>query len=188
MSDKEMINALRKENAELRSSINAFQSEFADLHERSIKKFYLAKFDDDLNKLWYKEFGGDKAYVLDAVYILDDGGILVYGFITDTVTFLRYAYIMHLDSEGNLVTTSSILPKDSNFIICNPGHDYFELNNPDGIEATLSIFDQLGRKLLESSIHPDFNQIPTMQLPSGIYTYVLSYNQTLLKSGQWVKI
>ncbi|HEY3386284.1 MAG TPA: hypothetical protein VGK46_07235, partial [Saprospiraceae bacterium] len=72
---------------------------------KSIKKFYLAKYDTDMTLQWYKEYGGDRAYWMAGVHLLDDGSSLAYGFVTDLIDEYRYAYILHVDENGDIISS-----------------------------------------------------------------------------------
>lgn len=153
-----------------------------------IKKFYMAKYDSDMNRLWYKEYGGDRGYTMFGVKLLDDGSSLAYGTIYDSVTFLRYAYIMHVDENGEILTSTTMPAEPKTSIqIVNPGDDILRILNPDHIQARIELYDIQGCHVLTGEINSDLPEIDTHELPSGLYPYVLIQDGHSIGIGKWVK-
>lgn len=66
----------------------------------------------------------------------------------------------------------------------NPGQDYFVLEGLEGFNLTM--FNMLGEKVLETSVHTNFQSIPSKTLAAGRYFLHLS-NATNLMVFPWVK-
>lgn len=156
--------------------------------EKSIKKFYLAKYDTDLNRIWYKEFGGERAYMLMGLKILENDNIVAYGYVTDTITGLWYGYIMYVDQNGEIVNTINIpLYHNSHVTIINPGNDYMHLVNSKGVSGTLEIYSLQGHHIASLNITSTEHYIPLNKLSAGNYPYLLHKDGIILQSGVWVK-
>jgi len=155
---------------------------------RSIKKFYLAKYDEEMNQLWYNEYGGDRAYVLIGLKLLEDGGSFAYGFVTDTVSGLWYAYIMHVDTNGEILTstTESTEPKP-NIQIVNPGDEILRILNPDVNNTQFNLYNIQGNLLLTAELEGQETEINTNNLSVGFYPYTLIQNCNLIRCGKWFK-
>lgn len=152
----------------------------------SIKKFYLAKYDKDLNLIWRKEFGGDRPYVLTGLRLLDQEEVAAYGFITDTNVNIRYAYLLYLDKDGNIITSTITdnKPKINLEIIST---NFLKIVNDYNGKIFISLFDLSGKPMLTSLLNFGLNEIKTQDLPSGIYFYTIYTNKLLVKSGKWIK-
>lgn len=156
--------------------------------DRTIKKFYLAKFDEQMNRLWYKEYGGDRAYILIGLKLLDDGGSLAYGYVTDTLSGLWYAYILHVNANGEILTSSTtpLHPKISIQVV-NPGDETLRILNPENIQASIELYDMQGCLVLKNKLHADASDIDTEELPVGLYPYLLIRDGHIISSGKWIK-
>jgi hypothetical protein len=154
----------------------------------NIKKFYLAKYDKDLKQIWYREYGGDKAYWLSGLHIREKGGVLVYGYITDTIDGLRYAYIMKVSNDGEILSTSTYpIAPETPIKVVNPGEDFIQVLNPENIEARFAMYDLSGRILFASDLQSGISEFQASQIPQGIYFYTIFYKGNVIASGKWVK-
>ncbi len=153
-----------------------------------IKRFYLSKYDLSLHQIWYKEFGGDRAYWFSGVKLMDDGDGLAYGFITDSTDHYRYAYIMHVDANGEILTSTTIpfSPKTTIQIV-NPGDEALRILNPDQIDAQIELYDIQGCRVLTGIINSEISEINAQDLPTGLYAYVLIRDGHSIGSGKWIK-
>ena len=156
--------------------------------DKSIKKFYLAKYDTDLNQIWYKEYGGDRAYLMFGLYLLEDGSCLAYGAVTDTSTGYHYAYIMHVNENGEILT-SLTLPQETTPLIqiVNPGNESLVVLNPDCTIAQFELFDMQGHPVLHSELDSYKEEFNTAGLPNGTYPYIFIQNGQIISKGIWVK-
>jgi len=155
----------------------------------SIKKFYLAKYDEDLNRIWYHEYGGDKAYWMTGLKLLADKTCLAYGFITDTIDGHRNAYIMHVDKNGDIIS-SIILDnyQKSSIQVVNPGNESLQILNPQLITARFHLFDIQGCQILEEGIDQESESINVDFLPPAVYPYSIVQDGRIISSGKWVKL
>ncbi len=154
----------------------------------NVKKFYMAKYDSNMNRLWYKEYGGDRAYVMFGLKLLEDGTSLAFGTLYDTITYLRYAYIMHVDENGEILTSTTMPNQSKTSIqIVNPGDETLRILNPDHIEGRIELYDIQGCHILTGEIGSEISEIDTQDLPAGLYPYVLIKDGHSIESGKWVK-
>jgi len=121
----------------------------------------------------------------------DDGGCIMAGTIlspnsnpnqTDVI-------IIKVDSEG-LITSSN--KQDTRvmhaMVYPNPGNEYLMLQT--GQQNTGSSFKLVnisGQKLIEQTVNLTTQQIPTSELPPGIYVWTLSKGNTVIETGKWIK-
>lgn len=152
-----------------------------------VKKFYLAKYDANLNQIWYKEFGGDRAYWFYGVKFIDNGEVLAYGAITDSIDGQRYAYVLHLDQNGDILSSTTIPDIAQKIKIVNPGSEFLQIINPELEADKIQLYDFNGRIHLQRDLVSDLNIIAVAGLPPGCYPYVLSKDGKHVKSGKWVK-
>jgi len=156
---------------------------------RSIKKFYLAKYNEDLQQIWYKEFGGDKAYIILGLYLMDNGESLAYGMVTDTLTGCKYAYVLHTNSNGEIMNSAELSKTpDSSIKVMNPGYETFCINNSIGYDVVVRLFSINGCLILDGNIVPGYNNLSAECLPPGMYYYTIMHHGTILNSGEWLKI
>jgi len=152
------------------------------------KKFYLAKYDLDLNQTWYREFGGDRAYILNGLKLLENGGAFAYGFITDSTTDFRYAYIMYVNQNGDLVSAKEIaVSSGPSLSVVNPGSDQFIVLNPENLDARVVLTTIDGRRILDSELSKEVFTYDLSNWPPGIYPFVFYLDSKPIKSGKWVK-
>jgi hypothetical protein len=154
----------------------------------NVKKFYMAKYDSNMNRLWYKEYGGDRAYVMFGLKLLEDGTSLAFGTLYDTITYLRYAYIMHVDENGEILTSTTMpnQPKTSIQIV-NPGDETLRILNPDHIQGRIELYDIQGCHVLTGDIIYEISELDAQELPAGLYPYVLIKDGHSIGSGKWIK-
>jgi len=154
---------------------------------QTIKKFYLAKYDLDMNQLWYKEYGGDRAYVMYGLKLLEDGSGLAYGNIADTITGLGYAYVLHFDANGEILSSQTLPNIQTSIKIVNPGDEFLRINNPEGQSVKIVMFDIRGCEVLNEAINTGLSEISTAGLPVGLYPYHLIVDRKVIACGKWVK-
>jgi hypothetical protein len=156
------------------------------------KAFILSNYDSLLNNRWTKYYGSDTAcYHMMDLDATDDGGCIMAGTIlspnsnpnqTDVI-------IIKVDSEG-LITSSN--KQDTRvmqaMVYPNPGNEYLMLQT--GQQNTGSSFKLVnisGQKLIEQTVNLTTQQIPTSELPPGIYVWTLSKGNTVIETGKWIK-
>jgi hypothetical protein len=163
---------------------------YANLNfHKSIKKFYLSKYDLNLNQIWYKEFGGNKAFVLNGLKLLESKDCLAFGYIIDTLTGILNGYIMYVDEFGNMINSISPPIKEQfNILIENPGKDQLRIFNPNQIYGTIELYDLSGKKHFSSQLNKK-HQVFTLEfLPAGIYAFILRNDGAIIHSESWLKI
>jgi hypothetical protein len=154
----------------------------------SIKKFYLAKYDTLLNRIWYKEYGGDRAYWMTGLKILQDESIMAYGFITDTIDGFRHAYVLHVAENGDLISSTELDPNEYNHIrLINEGNGIFRIANTENLQLQLFLFDQKGVNILNKNIIDNNGTIDLSALPAAGYFYSIANKSKIITSGKLVK-
>ncbi len=154
-----------------------------------VKKFYLAKYNKSLDLKWYKEFGGDKPYVMLGLHILESGGVLAYGYVSDTTENTIKGYIIHVNNDGSIIT-SEFYPHafQSSIILENPGHTFIQINNvEDDDEVNFSLFNIDGSEILSEEVDFGISSIDVSYLSAGSYPYLFIKNNLILRSGVWIK-
>jgi hypothetical protein len=153
------------------------------------KKYYLAKYDTDLNQIWYKEYGGDRIYWVGGLHLLEDKSTLAYGFVTDSTDGQRYAYIMHVDANGDIMTSYTMpTPAEQKIQVVSPGDDHLYILNPENAEATFTLYDLKGHVILEGQVFDTRESFSTSMFPPGIYPYTIRKRDRLISSGKWLKM
>ena len=155
---------------------------------QTIKKFYLAKYDEDLNLIWKKEYGGDRAYLMAGLKLLDDQSCFAYGFIYDSLEMERYPYGLYVNRDGEIVT-SYTGPKESylNITIENPGSNSLRINNQTSAVASISLFDLNGSLFFTKQVNEGLNEFNVTSLPAGAYYYEVVIDGKGRDTGIWVK-
>jgi len=156
------------------------------------KVFILSNYDSLLNNRWTKYYGSDTAcyYMMD-LDATDDGGCIMAGTIlspnsnpnkTDVI-------IIKVDSEG--LITSSNKPGTrvmQAMVYPNPGNEYLMLQTgPQNAGCTLKLVNISGQKLIEQIVNSTTQQIPTSELPAGIYVWTLNKGNSIIETGKWIK-
>lgn len=153
----------------------------------NLKKYYLAQYDLDLNQLWYKEYGGDKAYWLAGVHLLEDGDCFAYGFITDVEDSRRYAYIMHVDKNGEILSSQTIPYPKTSIKVVNPGDEILRIHNPENLNVRIALYDMQGHEIIRREILSELTEFNVAGLPAGIYPYIFTKDKIVIGSGKWIK-
>lgn len=151
------------------------------------KKFYLAKYDEDLNQIWYKEYGGDRPYLLIGLKLMEDGSSFAYGSIKDSLNLKPYAYILHVDENGDILSSTTFPEIDTSIKVLSPGKDALYILNPDAIEASILMYDLNGREAFHEELLAGSNIFSTHKLPAGIYPYTIQQGKKVIQIGKWVK-
>lgn len=159
-----------------------------NLSNEDTLKFFLAKYDQNLDKLWYREYGGSHSYVIRGLKALPDGGCLVYGSRVDNTDGVRYPYLLIVNEDG-WITSAKVIQK--------PEPQLFEIlytaeSEIMTISATqeiyeLQIFSLDGKSIARfQNLLPGNHDLNLSFLPSGVYI-ILATNGKVRQSGKWVK-
>ncbi len=152
------------------------------------KKFYLARYNLDVKQHWYKEYGGNLAYTINGLKLLESGGSMAYGFITDTLSFIRYSYLLYVDENGDIISSHEIPPAlGPPLTLVNPGADQLTILNPTALQARIIVSSLDGREILNTTFQSETVSYDMHDLPSGMYPYVFYIDDRPVKSGKWVK-
>jgi hypothetical protein len=141
-----------------------------------------------LIQIWYQEYGGDRAYTLLGLHLLEDGSGLAHGYILDSLDGQRYAYIMHVDENGDILSSTTLPEKEDLFKVANPGQDILHISNPEGIDVMILMYDMNGCEVLQDELRIGSNELSTKHLPVGMYEYTIIQKGKVIQSGKWVKV
>ncbi len=154
-----------------------------------IKRFYLAKLDRGLNVKWYKQFGGDKAYVMLGVKMDENGGTFAYGYITDSISEIPNAYLMHVDSNGNnFISKVNDANTRASIRIVNPSFGTLTISNPTNIYCNIHIFDIKGHLVKTFKLDNNYLQCNVADLPVGEYFANFVKDNMLIECIKWLKL
>lgn len=135
--------------------------------------YHLIKFDDTLNVIWEKWYGGDAYYFLNSVLATSDGGCLMVGskYPHGLTTLERVAHFIKVDANGNVQWTQDIETHDISFnMYPNPTSSFFTIENKDFSIEKIELFDLSGKII---SVIDDCEnatiQINIAPYPKGIY-------------------
>ena len=110
--------------------------------------YHLIKFDDTLNVIWEKWYGGDAYYFLNSVLATSDGGCLMVGskYPHGLTTLERVAHFIKVDANGNVQWTQDIETHDSSFnLYPNPTSSFITVENKDFTIEKVELFDLSGK-------------------------------------------
>ncbi len=156
--------------------------------------FFLNKLNSSLEVQWQKFYGGNAFYWVWLTIATQDGGCLMAGTRYDyiTQTNLRDVYILKVDEDG-LVTgfgdgPPQIIAHDA-IVYPNPGSSYLKIQSGPQINgAVFEMFDMTGKAVAREILNGRLVEINTGPLPTGTYTYRISWQNRLVGSGKWVKM
>ena len=154
--------------------------------------FFLNKLDSNLEVQWQKFYGGDAYYMLWAMIATQDGGCLMAGTRYDylTQTNERDIYIVKVNSDGLVTGIGDEHPLTTHDAIVypNPGSSYLKIQSGPQINgAAFEMFDMTGKEVAREILNGRLMEINTGPLPTGTYTYRISWQNRLVGSGKWVK-
>ena len=158
---------------------------FVNFYERK-RKFYLAKYDIQMNRIWYKEYGGDTGYLPVGLHLLPEGDALVYGYTVDSITLDRVAFLMYVNEHGELVSSKEIAVETPFRIHNQPGMPLL-IDNAENIPCTIQIFSLNGQCVFEQRLTDGLNKIQGTDWPPGVYPFVISSQNRHLHSGKWLR-
>jgi hypothetical protein len=159
-----------------------------NFNNRDTLRFFLAKYNEQLQQLWYKEYGGSHSYVIRGINVLDDGRILLYGSRVDNEDGIRYPYLMLLNEDGEITSTEDIAPEKQEIVhvFYHGSSDDLYINVIQPIEK-FSLFAADGRLLFHQSDLPvGTHSFDMSRIPPGIYVYLASTTNHS-QSGKWIK-
>lgn len=155
---------------------------------RDTLKFFLAKYSEQLEQVWYREYGGSHSYVIRGINVLEDGRILVYGSRVDNEDGIRYPYLMLLNEDGE-ITSSQDIPAEEQDIVnvfYNAGSTGLNINAIKPIDK-FAVFTADGKRLLEQyNLHVGTHSFEMSWIPPGVYFYFAS-TANRSQSGKWIK-
>ncbi len=120
--------------------------------------------------------------------MLDGGESVAYGYITDTLDGLWYAYILNVGPDGDTLTTSTLpIQPGLSIQLVKPGSETLRVLNPFGIRARIELFDVQGCLVISENLIPGKQDVDTCELPVGLYPYRITNGFNTLASGKWLK-
>jgi len=135
--------------------------------------FHLVKFDETMNPLWEKWYGGDAYYLLYSVLATSDNGCLMIGtkFEHGLIVPERVAHFIKVDANGNVQWTQDIETHDISFnLYPNPTSSFFTIENNDFSIKKIELFDLSGKIISVIDNCENANiQINLENFSNGIY-------------------
>ena len=135
--------------------------------------YHLIKFDDTLNVIWEKWYGGDAYYFLNSVLATSDGGCLMVGtkYPHGLSTQTRVAHFIKVDANGNVQWTQDIETHDISFnLYPNPTSSFFTIENKNFSIEKIELFDLSGKIISVIDNCENANiQLNLEPYPKGIY-------------------
>jgi len=150
------------------------------------RTFFYMKTDYDGNEEWHTNNVAPNNCAYD-VLINNNSGYYIVG------KGAGQARLVKADLEGNgLITTSIEGPDISNAnlfeVFPNPGKNNFTIKNPNpGNKFAFSLFNFSGNKIIDTEGHISSLNINTVALPPGLYFYQISIDNTVSRTGKWLK-
>jgi len=155
--------------------------------------FFLNKLDINLDVQWQKFYGGDAYYMLWAMIATQDGGCLMAGTRYDYLTQNneRDIFIIKVNSDGFITWLGDEPPQitaHDAIVYPNPGSSYLKVETGPQIDgAAFEMFDMTGKMAAREILDYRLLEINTNYLPTGTYTYRITWQKQLVGSGKWVK-
>jgi hypothetical protein len=154
---------------------------------------FLSKLDNDMGHLWTKFYGGDMFYHIYTVKATQDGGAIMacrtYDYLTQY--WEHDIIILKVDEDGLITSINEELPPftaHNAIIYPNPGSSYLKIQSGPQINgAVFEMFDMTGKAVAREILNGRLMEINTGRLPTGTYTYRISWQNRLVGSGKWVK-
>jgi len=154
---------------------------------------FLSKLDENLGHQWTKFYGGDMFYHIYTVKATQDGGAIMACRTYDYETqYWEHDIIIFKVDEDGLITglgdePAQIIAHDA-IIYPNPGSSYLKVESGPQIDgAEFELFDMTGKMAARETLNSRLLEINTSHLPTGNYTYRITWQNRLMGSGKWVK-
>ncbi len=142
---------------------------------------YLAKYDTNLEKVWYKRFGGDFYHQSYNLTPLSNGNILIYGNIHNYFgAFEREGFYILVDGKGDIVSsTHSVFPIKTITVSPNPVKDRLHIDLPVNDVTTIQIYNSLGALVYQGQSE---NNIKVQEFPRGHYFLKIQGNGVIYQA------
>ncbi len=153
---------------------------------------YIGKYDQNIKRVWFKKYGGDRRYILFGSYANGDGGCCVHGFVRDSATnYEVIPFIMCFNSDGNITSYQEQRPEQNKAFKLkgNPAKDQFILSNvSQQSNCVYEIIDISGRLVQNGIIEFTENVIGVSTLPPAFYNLVIKdQNGRMLQTEKLIK-
>lgn len=155
--------------------------------------FFIAKYNQKTGEvLWkYDQINPEFHNIIYGVKATPDGGCLLYGFIIDPETSIRYPYLLKLDENG-LLSTSTTPEEDTTFrftLYGNPSSELkFNVNSHDNWKGRFKLINASGQVVMQDIVQNGFYTGNTSRIPTGLYIVVLSdASGRVLSQQKWLK-
>jgi len=154
---------------------------------------FLSKLDKNMGHQWTKFYGGDMFYHIYTVKATQDGGAIMACRTYDYETqYWEHDVIIFKVDEDGLITGlgdehSQITAHDA-IVYPNPGSSYLKVESGPQIDgAMFELFDMTGKVAARETLNSRLMEINTNHLPTGNYTYRITWQNRPVGSGKWVK-
>ncbi|MBP6658006.1 MAG: T9SS type A sorting domain-containing protein [Bacteroidia bacterium] len=148
---------------------------------------YLVRTDSLGDTLWTKDFGGTSNYELGySIALTADGGYIIAG--SSDMNMTNAAYIVKVDSAGNLSTGIRKVNSQSDFIVFpNPATSLLNIvNNSGKFQKDLEyfVYNIQGVEVLKGKLEENFSQsvLDLASCSSGIYFIQIAINTIQIQS------
>jgi hypothetical protein len=152
-------------------------------------KFFLAKYDHDMQMLWYREYGGEYNYRINGLKILSENRYLVYGYRLEPEDGIRYPYILITDENGEITSTNEVNRISADFmqILYSTESTDFILDIHEPIQE-LQLMTIDGRIVLaRQDLSTGRHVFDMSDLVPGVYPVVAHSHDGKTQSGKWLK-
>lgn len=150
----------------------------------------IIKLESNLNILWHKYYGGDRAYFASEVKALEDGGCLITSqYKTPPNYEKRRTVLLKIDQNGLITSTNEnqSIPIKNAIVLPNPGSGYLQLHT-GMFPATFKLYDINGHEVLVEEINSESTRITTSHLKTGSYIWQLFKKGKEVEKGKWIKL
>jgi hypothetical protein len=160
----------------------------SNFNNRDTLKFFMAKYNQDLDRLWYREYGGSHSYVIRGLTGLPDGRCLVYGYRVDNEDGLRYPYLLIVNEDGQITSSKDVSkPEPQLFqILYTTESENITITSSQEIDE-LQLFSLDGKSIARyQNILPGNHDFNLAYLPPGVYVFLAASGKER-QSRKWVK-
>lgn len=148
----------------------------------------LFKINNNLVPIWQKFYGNDAKYSVREIIATDDGGCVMFCTRWDfSPNNERDIYILKVDENGILTSKNQIIKSSEAIVYPNPANDMINIKTTFNVNYLFEIYDLKGNKIFSSIEDNQLVKVDISKFSQGIYFYKLTYNQSSIINGKFVK-
>lgn len=174
-----------KENHVLIGGWNYFYGTHSFFEDRT---YYLAKYNSEFNLEWEKTLGGDRAYSMNHVKILNNNYSVYTGIYYPGILNWYYTFFGVLDEFGNALTSSKDIGIDRKYIVENPGSKELNIFSSNLDQMNIKLYNLQGMLVKFENLNFGDNAINVCELNTGQYYYQIEGDGRICQVGSWVKV